>query len=157
MCVQASRLRPSKTGTHQELRPRPQTERPGPAALGAVSTGALTQTASPSLLQVLKAFPKTFQKLVGDRAVWAAEDLSLLHAVTPTSLDVGEIKLNFDRYDNLGPLSDITAQSITLGAMRLLRRRDSGKLFAGKFIPRPEVCLCSGALGLPHAIESSGA
>ena len=56
-----------------------------------------------------------------------------------TELSVGDIDLDHGSYDNLGPICDITTHSIAAGAMRLLRHRGSGQLFAGKFISRPEV------------------
>lgn len=70
-----------------------------------------------------------------------AGEVPLPNMVTSTRLNIGEIKMNLDRYDNLGPICDITTHSITQGAMRLLRRRSNGKLYAGKFIPRPQVAL----------------
>ena len=67
-----------------------------------------------------------------------------------TELSVGDIDLDHGSYDNLGPICDITTHSIAAGAMRLLRHRGSGKLFAGKFISRPEVRQIQ-LLGFPTA------
>lgn len=46
-----------------------------------------------------------------------------------------------EEYDNLGPICDLSLDSIAAGNMRLLRHKRDRKLYAGKIIPRPKV-LC---------------
>ena len=75
---------------------------------------------------------------------------------TPPPLPMTGIIQAHPEYDNLGPICDLSLDSIAAGNMRLLRHKRDKKLYAGKVIPRPKVsvlCYCtSKGAALNHRI-----